>query len=194
MPSVMASWLFFYSFLAATPLMESAEEGDIPRLSIVAEGLYRGGQPTSNGFHVLRGMGVKTVINLRSEDNSESSLVQELGMNYVQIPVDEVRPWSLIPAAALAKYFELVNNPASYPIFFHCRRGADRTGAFAAFYRIAVEHWDAKRAYTEARDVGMRWYYAGLKNQIYDFHPPANPAELQTSLTKPKKTQKAQAR
>jgi hypothetical protein len=101
-----------------------------------------------------------------------------MGMNYVQIPVDEVRPWSVIPPAALRKFFELVNNPANYPIYFHCRRGADRTGAFAAFYRIAIDHWDRKLAYAEARDIGMRWYYFGLRAQIHDFHPPLDRAEL----------------
>ena len=100
-------------------------------------------------------------------------MVEGLGMNYVRIPVDEVRPWSQLPPGAIAKYFELLNNPKNYPIFFHCRRGADRTGAFAALYRIALQHWDAKKAYSEARDIGLRWYYSGLKSQIYDFHPPA---------------------
>ena len=96
-------------------------------------------------------------------------------MNYMQIPVDEVRPWSLIPRAAIAQFFELVNNPVNYPIFFHCLRGADRTGAFAAFYRIAIDRWDPTRAYAEASDIGMRWYFLGLRRQIDNFHWPSDP-------------------
>jgi protein tyrosine/serine phosphatase len=150
---------------------QTGEEGDLPRFSMLTQGLYRGGQPTTKGFQFLNEIGVKTIINLRAEDNSESGVVQGLGMNYVQIPVNEARPWSVIPPAAIAKFFELVSNPANYPIFFHCRRGADRTGAVAAFYRIAIDHWDGARAYAEARDIGMRWYYAALRAQILDFHP-----------------------
>src|SRR5436190_19635811 len=102
-------------------------------------------------------------------------------MNYVRIPVDEVRPWSELPEAAIAKYFEIINNPANYPIFFHCRRGADRTGAIAAFYRMAIQGWDAKQAYSEALAIGMRPWYLGLTAQLYDFRPPAR-AKLQPGI------------
>jgi tyrosine-protein phosphatase SIW14 len=150
-------------------MVRAAPEDDIVRFSMVADGLYRGGQPTAAGFEYLKANGVKTIVNLRAEDNSESQLVQALGMHYVQIPVDEVWPWSQLPEQAIARYFALVNNPANYPIFFHCRRGADRTGALAAMYRIAVQGWDASKAYEEALNIGMRWYFRGLKWQIYEF-------------------------
>jgi protein tyrosine/serine phosphatase len=176
--------LLFPTIVAAHPVAESAGEGDIPRFTVLADGLYRGGQPSSKGFQFLKEKGVKTVINLRAEDNSEAKLVERLGMNYVQIPVSEVLPWSQIPQAAIAKYFEIINSPANYPIFFHCRRGADRTGALAALYRIALQGWDAKKAYDEARDIGMRWYFSGLKSQIYDFKPPVRAGELQPAIKK----------
>ncbi len=161
--------LLFPTMLCAQHLSALPPDGEIPRFVEIAAGLYRGGQPTETGFYALRERGIKTVINLRME-NDESQLVERLGMNYVHIPVDDVRPWSQIPEAAIAKYFELVNNPANYPIFFHCRRGADRTGAMAAFYRIGVQGWDAERAYSEALDMGMRPWYMGLMAQLYDFH------------------------
>jgi tyrosine-protein phosphatase SIW14 len=164
----------------AGPLSEIPSHGEIPRFLMMADGLYRGGQPTEQGFQLLKARGIKTVINLRME-NDEAELVQGLGMNYVHIPVEDVRPWSQIPEAAIAKYFELVNNQANYPIFFHCQRGADRTGAMAALYRIALQGWDAKKAYSEARDIGMRAWYRGLKSQLYDFHPPV-PAKLQPAI------------
>jgi len=164
-------------------VLEEQEGGDIPRFAILDDGLYRGGQPTEKGFEFLKQKGIKTVINLRAEDNSEARTVERLGMHYFHIPVDEVRPWSEMPPGAIAKYFELVNNPDNYPIFFHCLRGADRTGALAAFYRMAVQHWDAKKAYEEARQIGMRWYFAGLKTQILAFQPPPRD-ELQPVLKK----------
>jgi tyrosine-protein phosphatase SIW14 len=173
-------FLLFPAVLLAAPSSEIPTNGDIPRFLMVADGLYRGGQPTERGFELLKQRGIKTVINLRME-HDEAAIVQKLGMNYVQIPVEEVRPWTQIPEAAVAKYFEMVNNPANYPIFFHCQRGADRTGALAAFYRIAIQGWDAKKAYSEARDIGMRWWFAALKSQVYEFHPPER-AKLQPSI------------
>jgi protein tyrosine/serine phosphatase len=170
--------------VAVSAVAQSPEEGDIPRFGILVDGLYRGGQPSEKGFQFLKEKGIKTIINLRAEDNREEAMVLKLGMRYIQIPVDEVKPWSHIPEGAIAKYFELVNNPANYPIFFHCRRGADRTGLFAALYRMALQGWDARKAYSEARDVGMRWYFGGLKSQINDFHPPPSKAELQPTIEK----------
>jgi tyrosine-protein phosphatase SIW14 len=173
--------LLFLTIVAARPVAEEPGEGDLPRFTFLANGLYRGGQPTAQGFRFLKEKGVRTVINLRGEENAEAKTVEKLGMNYIQIPVNEPRPWSQLPEGAIAKYFELVNNPANYPIFFHCERGADRTGAFAALYRIALQQWTPRKAYDEAREIGMRWYYSGLKQQIYAFRPPV-PAELQPAI------------
>jgi len=183
MRSLISFLFLFPMMLIAGPMQGDPEEGDIPRFGILAEGLYRGGQPTEKGFQSLKGKGVKTVINLRAEDNSEERIVEKLGMKYIRIPIQEIRPWSQIPPGAIAKYFELVNNRENYPIFFHCRRGADRTGALAALYRMAVQGWNARKAYDEARNIGMRWYFAGLKAQINDFHPPAV-TELQPAIKK----------
>ena len=140
---------------------------DIPRLQMIAAGLYRGGQPERAGFEYLKNYGIKTVINLRTE-NDEEVIVKGLGMNYVHIPIS-IKPWSKIPDAAIERYFKVLNDPANYPIFFHCRRGADRTGALAGFYRIAVQGWEPKQAYTEARSVGMRWWFQAIKKQIHAF-------------------------
>ena|ERR1051326_1914915 len=172
--------LLLTTALCTSAPAETAASKDIPRFIKVADGLYRGGQPTEKGFQLLKQRGIKTVVNLRMEYD-ERGMVQNLGMNYVQIPIEEVRPWSQIPEAAVAKYFEIVNNPANYPIFFHCQRGADRTGVMAAFYRIAIEGWGAQKAYSEARDIGMRWWYPGLRAQLYTFHPPER-AKLQPAI------------
>ena len=74
-------------------VLEEQEGGDIPRFAILDDGLYRGGQPTEKGFEFLKQKGIRTVINLRAEDNSEVRTVERLGMHYFHIPVDEVRPW-----------------------------------------------------------------------------------------------------
>jgi protein tyrosine/serine phosphatase len=179
---LIAFLVLFSAIAAARPPAEVRNKGDVPRFLVVGDGLYRGGQPSATGFQTLKDKGIKTIINLRAEDNSEAKLVEKLGMHYIQIPVDEIVPWSQIPQAAIAKYFEIVNNPGNYPIFFHCKRGADRTGAMAALYRMAVQGWDRKKAYDEARDIGMRWYFTGLKAQIMEFHPPARSADLQTAI------------
>lgn len=170
--------------LVAGPSSGLPPSVDIPRFQMMAEGLYRGGQPDKTGFEYLKQKGIKTIINLRMEDD-EALIVKALGMNYVQIPMD-VNPWSKISDASIKKYFEIVNNPENYPIFFHCRRGADRTGVMAGFYRIAVQGWDWAKAYNEARQIGMRWWYAGLKDQLQNFRSTlVVPANSQPVTQKP---------
>jgi len=157
--------------LLQIPLLNSSAEPlstkAIPRFQMISAGLYRGGQPERNGFEYLQKNGFKTIVNLRTE-NDEEAIVKELGMNYVHIPVS-IKMWSKIPDAAIEQYFKIVNDPANYPIFFHCRRGADRTGAMAAFYRMSMQGWEPKKAYSEARDVGMRWWFPAIKKQVYGF-------------------------
>src|SRR5205807_6729784 len=104
------------------------------------------------------------------EENDEESLVRSLGMNYVHIPMS-VTVWTRISDASIRKYFEIVSNPENFPLFIHCERGADRTGVMVGFYRIAVQGWDGARAIKEAREVGMRWWYSGLKDQLNSFKP-----------------------
>jgi protein tyrosine/serine phosphatase len=166
-------WTATLVLLLQIPLSNSFTEPlstkDIPRLQMIADGLYRGGQPERTGFQYLQSNGIKTIINLRTE-NDEEAMVKGLGMNYVHIPIS-IKPWSKIPDAAIEQYFKVLNDPANYPIFFHCRRGADRTGAMAGFYRIAAQGWEAKKAYSEARKVGMRWWFQAIKKQIQEFKP-----------------------
>ena len=148
---------------------------------MVADGLYRGGQPEREGFEYLKSNGFKTVINLRTE-NDEEVVVKQLGLNYVHIPVS-IQAWSKIPQPAIDQYFKVLSDPNNYPIFFHCRRGADRTGAMAGFYRIAVQGWEPKKAYSEAREIGMRWWFPKIKSQIHNFKVPQS-AQIEAFLPK----------
>src|SRR5213083_2578294 len=75
----------------------------IPRFQMIASGLYRGGQPEREGFEYLKNSGIKTVINLRTE-NDEELIVKELGMSYIHIPIS-IKPWSKVPDAAIDEYF-----------------------------------------------------------------------------------------
>jgi tyrosine-protein phosphatase SIW14 len=162
-------WVVFLLLFPALLSAEPANTKDIPRFTKVADLLYRGGQPVKGGFEFLKKQGVKTIINLR-EENDEESTVRDLGLNYIHLPMT-VKPFSdsTIPEAAIQKYFEILSNPENLPVFIHCKRGADRTGTMVGFFRIVVEGWVSKRAYDEARKIGMRWWYPGLKQQLYDF-------------------------
>lgn len=137
-------------------------------------GLYRGGKPDRAGFEWLKRMGIRTIINLRTNGDHERTVVEQLGMTYIHIPVRLVtepigiplNPWKPVPSAAACAFLRAVNDPANHPVFAHCHRGKDRTGVVVALYRIAVQNRDAERAYQEAREKGLSWWFQGVKRQL----------------------------
>ncbi len=141
-----------------------ASEG-VPRFHPVTQNLFRGGQPSQAGLEFLKNQGIKTVVNLRSE-NQEQEAVEKLGMKYVHIPLSA---WGSVGEEAIQTFLKATRDSEQGPVFVHCERGADRTGFMVALYRIAVQGWNADQAYGEARALGMRWWYRGLKSQLYKF-------------------------
>src|SRR5437773_11252630 len=77
---------------------------------------YRGAQPEGHDYADLAALGVKTVINLTSDDAEadEQGMAEAAGMRYVQIPMTTHEPPT---AAMLAKFMDIVNNPASQPVY-----------------------------------------------------------------------------
>ena len=154
-----------------------AETLAIPNFHQVNEHVYRGGQPATATWQSLAKLGIKTVIDLRRADEhsttTEAREVAAAGMNYVNVPMKGV----VAPTnEQIAKVLALLNSPE--PIFVQCKRGADRTGAVIACYRIAHDHWQSRQALKEAKSLGMGSFQMGLKHYVAAFQPtmqrPAN--------------------
>jgi protein tyrosine phosphatase (PTP) superfamily phosphohydrolase (DUF442 family) len=154
----------------------------VPNFHQVDEHIYRGAQPHSQGFVGLAKIGIKTVIDLRGE-RSEESAVQSAGMRYVRLP------WNGYAAPSdsqITAVLSLLNDGAAWPVFVHCRRGADRTGTAIACYRIAHDHWTNQQALAEAKTFGMSSLEVAMQRYILHFSalapkptdalaPPASP-------------------
>ena len=100
-------------------------------------------------------MGVKTVVDLRGEGIAEAveqKLVRNNGMNFLNVPLDGRKPPT---PDQMGKLLSILNDPSKWPVFVHCRRGADRTGTLVACYRIAHDHWDNQKALDEAKSFDM---------------------------------------
>jgi len=137
----------------------------VPNFHQVDENIYRGAQPHGQGFASLAKIGIKTVIDLRGE-NSEESAVQRAGMHYVRLR------WSGFKApddSQIATVLSLLNDNSAWPVFVHCRRGADRTGTAIACYRIAHDHWSNQQALAEAKTFGMSSLEAAMQRYILHF-------------------------
>jgi len=165
------NWIFVLSLALSVPTWSAnVDVVGIPNFHQVNEHVFRGGQPAAEAWQSLAELGVKTVIDLRREDEhstaSEARAVEAAHMNYVNIPMNgAVAPTN----EQIAKVLALLDTQDS--VFVHCRRGADRTGAVIACYRIAHDGWERRRALVEAKSFGMRWTQVGLKRYIMGFQP-----------------------
>ena len=144
----------------ATPLQR---EG-LPNLHQVAPNIYRGAQPTPEGFASLNAMGVKTIINFRRFHSDEDEIKQaglEGAFQTIEIPINT---WDMTDEHA-ARFLQIVEDKQNHPVFYHCQHGADRTGTMTAVYRIAHQGWTKKEAVDEMVD-GELGYHAIWTNLI----------------------------
>ena len=136
---------------------------------MVNDHLYRGAQPTDEGFGNLAKMGVKT-------DPGPARVGQPLARREEgrRSRRNEVRKhpdaWDATPpAASVAKALALFNDKEAGPVFVHCRRGADRTGTIIACYRISHDGWDNAKALSEAKVVRHGMDTSGMQHYIRDY-------------------------
>ena len=158
-------------FLFSLPALAGSSAPGINNFYQVDEHVYRGAQPTSEGFEYLAKIGVKTVLNLREEGeraSEEAALVTSLGMHYVNVPMTGLTPPT---QEEITKILTLLEDTTAGGVFVHCLRGADRTGAVIAAYRVDHDHWDNSRALKEAMSFGMSMFQYPRQHFIRNFQP-----------------------
>ena len=135
----------------------------VPNLYRVNEFLYRSAQPTRDG---IAGLGedarlptgdrpIKTVVSLRTFRTDTSMDADSPTPTLVRIPAQSWHPED----DDVVRFLRIATDPARQPVLVHCRRGADRTGAMVAIYRVVVEGWTRADAIDEMTHGG------------YGFHP-----------------------
>jgi len=121
----------------------------------------------------LKAMGIKTVLNLRHRHgDSEKRVVESAGLRYERIALassDAPRP------EQVARFLELVRDPALRPMYVHCQHGVDRTGAMMAIYRMEEEGWSNADAYAEMAAFGPHVIFRDLLNFVKMYRPQKRP-------------------
>jgi len=99
---------------------------EIENFGKVNDNYFRGGQPKAEHYGELRRLGIKTVIDLRKDSKREAAeWARAAGLAYVNLPLQASKPAT---EDETAEFLRLVNDPANWPVYVHCKGGRHRTG------------------------------------------------------------------
>jgi uncharacterized protein (TIGR01244 family) len=118
------------------------------------EALATGGQPDPERFDELVAAGYRTFVNLRLSDEPgtgwEAARAQELGVEYVAIPVAGAEDVTEAKARELSRALDRAAGPA----YVYCRSG-NRVGALLALEAFHVDGKDREEALAIGRAGGL---------------------------------------
>jgi len=158
----------------------------IDNFGLINPSYYRGAQPEGRDYADLASLGVKTLVNLTSDDAdpTEEALAKKAGMKYFQIPMTT---HDAPTEAQLAQFLAIVNDPANQPVYVHCVGGRHRTGVMTAAYRMTHDGWTGDKAFAEMKQYkfGADFLHPEFKAFVQAYHPaPAPTATAAVAATK----------
>ena len=156
--------------LIAATTASAQKQDDFPNFARVNERLYRGGQPRKDSIKKLADLGVKTIINLRDDDENAKTEAQEAqaaGLHYFNLPFSRIgRPND----TEIERVLSLIDAKENGVVFVHCHKGEDRTGMIIALYRISRDGWTDHDAIEEAKRFGMKFWQVKMRDYISDYY------------------------
>jgi protein tyrosine phosphatase (PTP) superfamily phosphohydrolase (DUF442 family) len=156
----------------------------LPYFHRLDDNYLRGSVPAKGGIATLQRLGVKTVVDLRSNYDHTNDIgvaAERIGMKYYWLPMSVWDP----PTDARAREFvSLVEDSSNGPFYVFCSDGLNRVGEMSAIYRVAKSQWTVDQALKEIDDSGFNPYYWSLRNYVYTyarkFHPKALPPQARS--------------
>src|SRR5689334_23472378 len=113
--------------------------------------LFSSGMPTAEQLGSVAEAGTKVVINLaphaaQGATPNEKGVVESLGMNYFNIPVD----WNGPKREDLDSFMKVMDENRGSRVLVHCQANYRATG-FITLYRILKLGWDREKAFEDLR-------------------------------------------
>jgi protein tyrosine/serine phosphatase len=149
----------------------------------ISEEAFRSSQPTMWQLRrVVRQYGIKTVINLKGANagsaywHFEREQCAKLGIQMVDISIYS----RSVPDAARIHRAKEVFESVEYPVWIHCKAGADRAGIYSTFYQyfrqnIPIEQTDQLRfwpyGHIRHSNAGKIDYYLEQYAAYHKDHP-----------------------
>jgi uncharacterized protein (TIGR01244 family) len=132
--------------------IESAKIGETPNVH-VSGNFYLSGQPAESDIEILKKLGIKRVISLRTDGEiswNEKELVEAAGMDFQGVPFRA-------PETLTDEVFDQVCvllKTGDGKTLLHCG-SANRVGAVWLVHRVLVDHVPLEKAQREAAAVGL---------------------------------------
>lgn len=112
--------------------------------------LYRSALPSSSNVDVLKERKINTIISFIKDDDRQWLADEQV--NIIRYPTHADRVTDDDVLAVL----RMIREAQSYgPVLIHCKHGQNRTGLFAAMYRIVVQGWSKQEALDELQNAGF---------------------------------------
>lgn len=102
---------------------------------ITAPGVWRSSQPNKTSLEKMKMHGLKTIINLRGDEetnNWEKEFSDSLGLQYFNEPLDARDEFN---TEQVQRILDIVADTANQPVLIHCLGGKDRTGLITGIYK-----------------------------------------------------------
>ncbi len=165
---------FIFVLCFATLNLAQTAPSNFPNIKIknfgqMAANYYRGAQPEPDDYQSLKGLGVKTVIDLRGDPTDyEKSAVEALGMRYINIPMSGFK---YPEAEYIEQFLKLVADKETGVFFVHCKAGIHRTGVVGAAYRFTKDGWGYDQVYQEMKNYNFSagLFHGSFKTFVKDY-------------------------
>lgn len=137
----------------------------------ISDELTIGAQPSEAELKAMANDGVRTIINLRTEEedlqriepDEEARLAQKYGLAYVSLPtsIDSDGPGHV-------DRFRQELHGADKPVFIHCKLGK-RAGAFVMMDKAVSAGWSGRKALDQAEQMGFECDNEQMERFVRDY-------------------------
>jgi uncharacterized protein (TIGR01244 family) len=121
----------------------------------IAPGLTSAGQPTPEDIETYRAQGVRTIVNLRSDDESpavaaEERRVEDAGITYAQIPISP----ATLDDLSVQRFSQALSGVDALPAIVHCA-GGGRAGVMSLLHLSITHGWSLSQTLEEGDKLGI---------------------------------------
>lgn len=141
---------------AALPQVTRVEVPGVRNMTQVEPTIACAGATDASAIPEIAKRGYKSIINLRLASENGANIDEgraaaaRAGINYVHLPFELGRPDDTV----VDRFIAAVSDTGNQPAFVHCG-SANRAAGMWMIKRVVADGWDAARAETEARAIGL---------------------------------------